>query len=316
MRSRGSRTRPRSGRDRLSPSHGRRDRAFRQAGLHLRRPPADGSGRRHARLGAAGERRMLVGRGFKYHRPRGIVTAGSAEPNALVTLGRAGGPSRTRGPRCRSSMTAWRRSARTAGRRSIMTSARSTACCRRSWVRASTTRPSCGRRPSGRRSTSPSSAGPPGSACELRGDPDGYEKSWAHCDLLVIGAGPTGLAAALSAGRAGARVIIVRRRHAARRHAARRHRADRRRARPAFAHSIAAELAALPNVRMLTRTTVFGWYDRTSSAPSSGCRSMCRSRRPHAAASSGCGGSWRARDPRHRCARSGRWSSAAMTGRA
>ena len=29
--------------------------------------------------------RLLVGRGFKYHRPRGILTAGSSEPNALVT---------------------------------------------------------------------------------------------------------------------------------------------------------------------------------------------------------------------------------------
>ena len=29
----------------------------------------------------------LVGRSFKYHRPRGIMTAGSEEPNALVQLG-------------------------------------------------------------------------------------------------------------------------------------------------------------------------------------------------------------------------------------
>ena len=29
----------------------------------------------------------LVGRSFKYHRPRGILTAGAEEPNALVTLG-------------------------------------------------------------------------------------------------------------------------------------------------------------------------------------------------------------------------------------
>ena len=33
---------------------------------------------------------LLVGRSFKYHRPRGIVTAGSAEPNALVTIGKGG----------------------------------------------------------------------------------------------------------------------------------------------------------------------------------------------------------------------------------
>ena len=29
----------------------------------------------------------LVGRSFKYHRPRGIVTAGAEEPNALIQLG-------------------------------------------------------------------------------------------------------------------------------------------------------------------------------------------------------------------------------------
>ena len=30
----------------------------------------------------------LIGRSFKYHRPRGILTAGSEEPNALMTIGR------------------------------------------------------------------------------------------------------------------------------------------------------------------------------------------------------------------------------------
>ena len=30
---------------------------------------------------------QLVGRSFKYHRPRGIFTSGSEEPNALMTLG-------------------------------------------------------------------------------------------------------------------------------------------------------------------------------------------------------------------------------------
>ncbi len=32
----------------------------------------------------------VVGRSFKYHRPRGILSAGSEEPNALVTVGRGG----------------------------------------------------------------------------------------------------------------------------------------------------------------------------------------------------------------------------------
>ena len=35
--------------------------------------------------------RHLVGRSFKYHRPRGVVTAGSEEPNALVGITRGRG---------------------------------------------------------------------------------------------------------------------------------------------------------------------------------------------------------------------------------
>ncbi|HEY2401056.1 MAG TPA: 2Fe-2S iron-sulfur cluster-binding protein, partial [Steroidobacteraceae bacterium] len=32
----------------------------------------------------------LIGRSFKYHRPRGFVSAGVEEPNGLFTLGRGG----------------------------------------------------------------------------------------------------------------------------------------------------------------------------------------------------------------------------------
>ena len=39
-------------------------------------------------------------------------------------------------------------------------------------------------------------------------DPDRYDKIYAHCDVLVVGGGPAGLAAALAAGRSGARVIL------------------------------------------------------------------------------------------------------------
>jgi len=40
-------------------------------------------------------------------------------------------------------------------------------------------------------------------------DPDRYDKQHAHCDLLIIGGGPSGLAAALSAANSGLRIILV-----------------------------------------------------------------------------------------------------------
>ena len=206
--------------------------------------------------------RMLVARGFKYHRPRGILTAGSAEPNALVTFGRGG---RTV-PNTRAtvqelydgleavSQNRWPSLDHDVGALNGLLSPflgagfyyKTFMWPKGFWEKVY--------EPFIRRAAGLGRA-------SYEADPDGYDKSWAHCDLLVIGAGPTGLAAALSGGRAGARVILV----------------DEGtrpggtllvdtariggEPAPAFAHSIAAELAALPNVRMLTRTTVFGWYD-------------------------------------------------------
>ena len=87
------------------------------------------------------------------------------------------------------------------------------------------------------------------------------EKAFAFCDLLVIGAGPAGLMAALTAGRAGARVILADedflpggRLNAERLEVGGRPGAD-------WAAAAAAELAALPNVRLMPRTTVTGAYD-------------------------------------------------------
>ena len=96
----------------------------------------------------------LVGRSFKYHRPRGIFTAGSEEPNALVELGTGA----RREPNTRATMVELHDGlvARSQNRFPSLelTSARSTTCCPPSCRRASTTRPSCGRRRSGRSSTS------------------------------------------------------------------------------------------------------------------------------------------------------------------
>ncbi|MFF4275172.1 sarcosine oxidase subunit delta family protein [Streptomyces sp. NPDC001536] len=86
-------------------------------------------------------------------------------------------------------------------------------------------------------------------------DPARYDAVHAHCDLLIVGAGPAGLAAAAAAAKSGARVIL----------------ADDR---PEPGGSLlgtgehldwVSEIAELldtePEVRVLHRTTVFGYYD-------------------------------------------------------
>ena len=45
-------------------------------------------------------------------------------------------------------------------------------------------------------------------ACARRPDPDRYLHRYAHCDMLVVGGGPAGLAAASAAAATGARVIL------------------------------------------------------------------------------------------------------------
>ena len=64
---------------------------------------------------ANGER--LVGRSFKYHRPRGIFSAGAEEPNALIELRTARGASPIRAPPWSSFTMGSTPRARTAGRR-------------------------------------------------------------------------------------------------------------------------------------------------------------------------------------------------------
>ncbi|WP_118180250.1 sarcosine oxidase subunit alpha family protein [Paraburkholderia phosphatilytica] len=92
-------------------------------------------------------------------------------------------------------------------------------------------------------------------------DADRYDKCFAHCDVLVVGGGPTGLAAAHAAGSAGARVILV---------------DDQRelggsllssrceidgRAASHWVEKIESELTRMPDVKILQRSTAFGYQD-------------------------------------------------------
>ena len=92
-------------------------------------------------------------------------------------------------------------------------------------------------------------------------DTDRYDKMHAHCDVLVVGAGPAGIAAALEAGRAGARVIVVDEQQEPGGSLL----SSRQLVGDAFAAewlaSALAELRGMDEVRLLSRSTAFGYYD-------------------------------------------------------
>jgi len=77
----------------------------------------------------------------------------------------------------------------------------------------------------------------------------------------VIGAGAAGLGAALTAARAGAQVILVDENARIGGDLLSGSYAIGDKRAPDFARAILSELEQMPNVRIFTRTTVFGWYD-------------------------------------------------------
>ncbi|RYB05003.1 sarcosine oxidase subunit alpha family protein [Lichenibacterium ramalinae] len=157
----------------------------------------------------------LVGRSFKYHRPRGFLAAGAEEPNALCTVARD--RARTE-PNLRmtqvelyeglvaSSQNSWPARGFDLGAVNDLLSPLLGAgfyyktfmgprFVKGTTLWAKLFEPVIRR-----------AAGlgvPPKEA-----DPDHYANRFAHCDVLVVGGGAAGLAAALAAARAGARTIL------------------------------------------------------------------------------------------------------------
>jgi len=204
----------------------------------------------------------LVGRSFKYHRPRGILTAGSEEPNALVTLrgGARAEPntrattvelfdgleavSQNRWPSLRHDVLAVNQLAGplfAAGfyYKTFMWPAAFWEKLYEPLIRRAAGL--------GKLSMLP--------------DPDSYDREHGFCDLLVIGGGPAGLAAALTAGRAGLRVILADEdSRMGGRLLAERQEIDGEAGHEWAARAV-AELAQMPKVHLLPRTTIFGVYD-------------------------------------------------------
>jgi len=204
----------------------------------------------------------LVGRSFKYHRPRGVFSAGSEEPNALVEL-RSGAYLE---PNTRATiieafdgLVARSQNHRGPLRFDVMAindylspflSAgfyyKTFMWPKAFWEKLY--------EPVIR------SAAGLGSLSTLE-DPDCYDKGFLHTDLLVIGAGPAGLSAALTAARSGQRVML----------------ADEdflmggrlnldqcvvdNKTGAQWAADVLVELQSMDNVQLLPRTTVYGAFD-------------------------------------------------------
>lgn len=203
----------------------------------------------------------VVGRSFKYHRPRGILSAGSEEPNALVQLEEGGYTD----PNTRATM--------------IELYEGLTATSQNCWPSVNFDVNEINNVfkrliPAGfyyktfmwppklwmwyeHQIRNAAGMG----LCPTEKDPDHYETVHAHCDVLVVGAGPSGLAAALAAGRTGARVILADEQGEL--GGTLLNEAEEIDGKPAdvWIEEAVAELSTMQEVRIMPRTTVSGYYD-------------------------------------------------------
>ena len=208
----------------------------------------------------------LIGRSFKYHRPRGIVCAGADEPNALVQLETG---ARTE-PNLRATQIELYDGLVAASQNcwpsvgfdlSSVNNLLSRLLPAGFYYKTFMWPPSLWmtyenliRKVAGmgRAPTAP--------------DPARYAHHHAHCDVLVAGGGPAGLTAALAAARAGARVIIADE-GSEFGGALLSDRADID-GEPAlnWVRRALAELRTLPEVTVLSGSTVFGYFDHNALA--------------------------------------------------
>ena len=205
----------------------------------------------------------LMGRSFKYHRPRGVLAMGSEEPNALVGVGAAperftpnlratqvelyeglAAVSQNNWPSLRLDLQAVNglfSSLFPAGfyYKTFMQPQGAWRALYEPLIRRAA---GLGRAPDAR-------------------DADHYANLYAHCDVAVVGAGPAGLAAALAAARAGARVMLFdeQAEPGGSLLAERSARIDGAPAADWLAATL-AELRVAPNVTLLPRTQIFGYY--------------------------------------------------------
>lgn len=200
----------------------------------------------------------LVGRSFKYHRPRGILTAGHEEPNAVVQLIDDDEPNvRATTLQLYDGLDA----------RSINNwpNLRHDLGAINSWLSPlfpagfyyKTFMGGPGWNTYGRIIRRMAGLG----TTPQQAPTHQYEKHFAHCDLLIIGAGPSGLAAARVAARSGKRVMLVE--DAARAGGQLRDLADVIDGVDSaqWVDKVVAELRAATNVRCLMNTVATGYYD-------------------------------------------------------
>lgn len=205
----------------------------------------------------------LMGRSFKYHRPRGVISAGADEPNALMGISR--GPGRAE-PNTRATVQDLREGLTATSQNRFPSLAFDVGAVNDAlapafsagfyyktfmWPKSFWDRVY---EPVIRRAAGLGTA-------PAEPDADRYAARFAHVDVLVVGAGPAGLAAALAAARSGASVMLV----------------DEQaelggsllsepgvqvEGRPAWTWlaTALAELGQFPNVRLLPRTTAIGYY--------------------------------------------------------